>query len=260
MINYKQILEAINRGIKFALDDFDDNEQIQGQTNSKVKYQGGTKEWLDLMNNFVDLQLPSGTLWAKYNLGVDDSNLEYPSDWYGNYYAWGETDIKDTTEYTKNQYKFAKNFSSQMLKYNDIDQLTQLELADDAAYQLTKYNVFNCRIPTVEQFEELLENTTQEWVSHYKNIPGLFGKLFTGNNGNILFFPACGSICSSNNQDGSSKGGVKNYGYYWTSQKDENEKINIKAKAVRFHEIFRSLIENNARFNGFSIKPVLMNK
>jgi hypothetical protein len=38
MINYKQILEAVNRGIKFALDDFEDNEEIQGQTNSKVKY------------------------------------------------------------------------------------------------------------------------------------------------------------------------------------------------------------------------------
>ena len=30
MKNYKQILEAVNRGIKFALDDFDDQEDIQG--------------------------------------------------------------------------------------------------------------------------------------------------------------------------------------------------------------------------------------
>ena len=30
MINYKQILEAVNRGIKFALDDFEDQEDIQG--------------------------------------------------------------------------------------------------------------------------------------------------------------------------------------------------------------------------------------
>jgi len=28
MINYKQILEAVNRGIQLALDDFDDEEQV----------------------------------------------------------------------------------------------------------------------------------------------------------------------------------------------------------------------------------------
>ena len=66
MKNYKQILEAINRGIKFALDDFEDQDEIQGQTNSKVKYQGGMKEYIDLMQEVVDLGLPSGTLWCKY--------------------------------------------------------------------------------------------------------------------------------------------------------------------------------------------------
>ena len=47
MINYKQILEAVNRGIKFALDDFDDNEQIQGQINSKVNNTSNLKEYLE---------------------------------------------------------------------------------------------------------------------------------------------------------------------------------------------------------------------
>jgi len=83
MKNYNKILESINRGIKFALDDFDD-EEFQGQINSKVKYQDGTKEWLDLMEEVVDLGLPSGTLWCKYNLGASQ-----PYE-YGDYYAWGE--------------------------------------------------------------------------------------------------------------------------------------------------------------------------
>jgi len=48
MKNYKQILEAVNKGIKFALDDFEDNE-LQGQSNSKVSHAHGTKEWLDAM-------------------------------------------------------------------------------------------------------------------------------------------------------------------------------------------------------------------
>ena len=51
MKNYKQILEAVNRGIRFALDDFEDNE-LQGQINSKVKYKGGTREGLDETNYY----------------------------------------------------------------------------------------------------------------------------------------------------------------------------------------------------------------
>ena len=51
MKNYKQILEAVNRGIKFALDDFEDDE-LQGQTNSKVKYDGGTRKGLDETNYY----------------------------------------------------------------------------------------------------------------------------------------------------------------------------------------------------------------
>ena len=41
-----KILEAVNKGIKFALDDFNDNEEIQGQTNSKVKYAGGMQQYI----------------------------------------------------------------------------------------------------------------------------------------------------------------------------------------------------------------------
>ena len=46
MKNYNKILEAINRGIKFALDDFEDNE-IQGQTNSKINNKSNLKDWLE---------------------------------------------------------------------------------------------------------------------------------------------------------------------------------------------------------------------
>ena len=35
MKNYKQILEADNRGIQLALDDFDDEDQVQNNIKSK---------------------------------------------------------------------------------------------------------------------------------------------------------------------------------------------------------------------------------
>ena len=110
MKNYNKILEAVNRGIKFALDDFDDNDEIQGQTNSKVNQQHGTKEYLDLLKyEVVDLGLPSGTLWCKYNLGVNPNQLSKPEDWYGDYYAWGELK-SNKPKYNWTNYKFGKRY------------------------------------------------------------------------------------------------------------------------------------------------------
>jgi len=44
----------------------------------------------------VDLGLPSGTLWCKYNLEAYPELDSHPFavDFYGNYYAWGETKVK----------------------------------------------------------------------------------------------------------------------------------------------------------------------
>ena len=68
MKNYNKILEAINKGIQLALDDFDDEEQVQNVKSKQVQNRDYTKEYLDLMKVVVDLGLPSGTLWCKYNL------------------------------------------------------------------------------------------------------------------------------------------------------------------------------------------------
>lgn len=39
---------------------------------------------------FVDLGLPSGTLWAKYNLGVNPDKLQTAEDWYGSLLSFEE--------------------------------------------------------------------------------------------------------------------------------------------------------------------------
>ena len=63
MKNYKQILEAVNRGIKFALDDFDDQDDIQGQANSKVNNTSNLKEYLE-WNNLIDNKIKNYSyLW-----------------------------------------------------------------------------------------------------------------------------------------------------------------------------------------------------
>ena len=220
MKNYNKILEAVNRGIQLALDDFDD-DQVQNIKSKQVQNRDYTKEYLDLMKEVVDLGLPSETLWCKYNLDVDPNQLNTPEDWYGKYYAWGELEGNKTNEdgniyFGWSNYKFGKDYNkyyNKLTKYcNDseyglngfIDNLTELQLEDDAAYQFKKCHNFKFYIPTKEQCEELINYTDNYWVNNYdpnktihnqeddKGIQGLNGRIFEGQNGNQLFIPAAG--------------------------------------------------------------------
>ena len=212
MKNYIKILEAVNRGIQLALDDFEDDE-VQNIKSKQINHMDYTKEYLDLMEETVDLGLPSGTLWCKYNLGVNPDQLLTPEDWYGDYYAWGEIEdkSKQDKEYNWKTYKFAKN-EYNLTKYCNnpkfglkgfTDNLTQLQPEDDAAYQNKKLHNFKFHIPTKDQCEELINYTNNYWVNNYDpnkikhttdggGIQGLNGRVFEGKNRNQLFIPAAG--------------------------------------------------------------------
>jgi len=70
-----------------------------------------------------------------------------------------------------------------------VDNMDELLPEDDAAYNINHY----WRIPTNEQFRELLEYTINKWTENYKNIKGLNGLIFKSKiNGGKIFFPACG--------------------------------------------------------------------
>ena len=214
---YTQILEAVNRGIQLALDDFDDEEQVQNIKSKQVNHRDYTKEYLDLINEVVDLGLPSGTLWCKYNLDVDSTKLLTPEDWYGKYYAWGELKPNKTNEDGKiyfdwSNYKFGNDYNK-LTKYcsnfdfglkHFTDTLIQLLSEDDVAYQNKKLHNFKFHIPSKEQCEELIDYTNNYWVDNYdpnkikhnpkndKGIKGLNGMVFEGKNGNQMFIPAAG--------------------------------------------------------------------
>ena len=106
-------------------------------------------------NNCVDLGLASGLLWAKYNMGATE-----PTD-RGNYYAWAETSTKK--KYYSDNYKHFKiDGGIKVLKYNEKDGKTVLDLNDDAA----RANIgAGYRIPTKEDWEELLEDCKWEAVT-----------------------------------------------------------------------------------------------
>ncbi len=143
---------------------------------------------------YIDLGLPSGLLWATCNVGAN-----VPEE-YGDYFAWGETQPKDVYNWDTYQYYDGSNVT----KYTGSDGLTILLPEDDAA-------TANCgdewRMPTKEEWQELLENTTITWTQ--KN--GVNGRLFTGSNGNSLFLPAAGYRWGDNLDV------VGSNGLYWSS-------------------------------------------
>ena len=259
MINYKQILEAVNRGIKFALDDFEDNE-LQGQVNSKVKYQGGTKEYLDLMNEVVDLGLPSGTLWCKYNLEAYPELDPDPwsCDFYGNYYSWGETEVKN--DFSIDTLTFCDD-KRNLTKYCEKDGLTKLLPEDDVAYIKQKCRNFKFHIPTKEQCKELLKYTDKQWITNFKfkgkPIKELNGVMLTSIiNGNSLFFPAAGYMTGTHTENKKIDGGI------WTSTNafGRGDILDYhKAYFLHFDRDFTqpAYIDIDYRGRGLNIRPVI---
>ena len=49
MKNYNKILEAVNREIQLALDDFEDEDQVQNVKSKQIQNKDYTKEYLDLI-------------------------------------------------------------------------------------------------------------------------------------------------------------------------------------------------------------------
>ena len=156
-------------------------------------------------HEYVDLGLPSGLLWATCNVGADA-----PED-YGDYFAWGETQPKDTYNWSTYQYcngsfnTMTKYCSNSNVGYNGFtDNLTTLLPEDDAA---TVNWGGAWRMPTYDEWEELYQNTTVTWTTQN----GVNGRLFTASNGNSLFLPAAGY------RDNSSLHGAGIFGLYWSS-------------------------------------------
>lgn len=141
-----------------------------------------------LLHEYVDLGLPSGTLWAACNVGADS-----PED-FGKYFAWGETRAKDVYDWKSYQYGTLYQGCFAMTKYctdscyglhGFVDHLTFLEPQDDAVQ--AQWGV-KWRMPTKEEWEELLQNTTISSAT----LNGVQGRRLTGLNGNSIFLPASG--------------------------------------------------------------------
>ncbi len=142
-------------------------------------------------HEYVDLGLPSGTLWATCNVGA-----EKPGD-YGDYFAWGETKgYKDgKSNFSWNTYKWCNGWYNKLIKYCNkseygnyifTDSKVELDYEDDAAY-INWGNPW--RMPSFEQIKKLIDNCNWEWTM----LNGVYGRKATSKkNGNTIFLPAVG--------------------------------------------------------------------
>ena len=206
---------------------------------------------------YVDLDLPSGNLWATANIGATNSDTSIS--WYGGYFAWGEVaqhegwpEDKTSHPYNWNEYQYAVSDDNELTKYcnNSIygyngytDSLTELETSDDVVHAVYGEN---WKMPSQDDFQELIDETNNEWVTNYQGISGLNGYVFRGNN-QELFLPAAGHCSSSNLR----MVGVE--GYYWSSSLDVNETFSAQRLYFKVEVTSMSSID---RFGGFTVRPV----
>ena len=199
-----------------------------------------------MLNNngfeFVDLGLPSKTLWSTKNVGADK-----PSD-FGLYFQWG-----DVQGYTQDQIGYGKKkFSSDWSDYKwgvrpnfskyNTDGAT-LELEDDAAYI---HMGGDWHIPTPTQIQELIDNTTSEWTT----LDGVRGKLFKSkkNPSKSIFIPADGYASDGSLYGSGSEADV------WSSVLHASN-VNL-GQYLGFTSSNVSLV-NGGRFYGFSVRGVI---
>ncbi|MGM9746077.1 MAG: hypothetical protein ACI30H_03875 [Paludibacteraceae bacterium] len=173
-------------------------------------------------HEYVDLGLPSGLKWATCNVGATA-----PEE-YGDHYAWGETAPKSS-------------YSSDNYSYSDNPNVLPLDKDAARANWGGQW-----RMPTKEEWQELLDNCTWTWVEGYNGGENN-GYNVTGSNGNSIFLPAAGY---RNLNSLSYKG---EYGYYWSSLLDTDNTDN--AWDVFFRSDNVSKFSNN-RCYGRSIRPV----
>ncbi len=194
-------------------------------------------------HGYVDLGLPSGTKWATCNVGAAT-----PEE-YGNYYAWGETEPKETYDWAtykwcNGRYKTLTKYSTDS-DYGTVDNKIVLELADDAA----RANWGGAwRMPTDAEWTELRENCEWTWIDDY-NGTGVAGLIVTSNiNGNSIFLPAAGYRRNDDSDYADYRGGYRSSSLY---KDDPNGAWFVGFNSV---EVYRG---NHYRYYGRSVRPVL---
>ena len=211
-------------------------------------------------HEYVDLGLPSGTLWATCNVGANA-----PEE-YGYSFAWGETAPKEF--YNWKTYKWCNWVCDTISEYYYVVDVTwykyffknwennvsvegdckiELEPEDDAAS--VNWGAHWC-MPTLAQMAELIEKCDWQWTQ----VNGVNGDLVTGPNGKSIFLPAAGGRESDLYNDGIC-------GYYWSRSLCSRQILGIEAADqhdayIMFFKSKKKEVWYDSRYCGNSVRPV----
>ena len=198
----------------------------------------------------INGKLALDVTWATSNLS-ETGLCAKPED-YGNYFAWGETTIKQYPSWAN--YKWCKGTYNTLTKYNSkiaygspLDGRKVLvtgSSGDDAA---SKILGGTWRMPTAAEFKDLCEKCTWDWLDDF-NGSKVNGMLVTGVNGNSIFLPAGGY------RNASGLGDRGFHGRYWSSSLDESKPS--RAQHVVFDYQGKFEMSSEDRYFGYPIRPV----
>lgn len=220
-------------------------------------------------HEYVDLALPSGTLWAKCNIGANKDTDT------GSFFSWGETIIKQKNKFTRSNYKYykaheyfyqIKKVKYLITKYNNnkdygiIDNKYVLDARDDAA--TSQWGDTWC-MPSDDQLEELCKEC--KFNSFANN--GKWYCKFTGKNGKVLILPIPGYYSESFNRGPvpyNNNGKVNTsvfmgdeYAFYWSknlSKRDIGCGVALRLSCNGTSQTFTT------RHNGASVRAVVSKK
>ena len=219
-------IEARATGEKatLRLKDKDTGEEVTLQVNVDA---------IDVGATAVDLGLPSGTRWANFNVGATK-----PEE-FGGYYAWGETEEK-------------ANYNWSTFIHCDGTKDTCHDLGSDiigtiydVAHEKWSWSSSSWMMPSVEQFEELVNNCSHEVVT--LNNWWEKGIRFTGSNGNSIFMPFTGYRADV------SLLGNNHYGCYWLGMAGSSSDRSYYFYIDESGEI---KISSTNRCQGLTVRPV----
>jgi hypothetical protein len=199
-------------------------------------------------SNGIDYVNFNGVNWATINVGADS-----PAG-IGEYFQWADFEGYNVEEiggegkqFTLNDYKYYTD--PNYTKYNSTDEKIEIELNDDGSR--SEFGG-SWKIPTVQDFNDLIDCTTQVWVENY-NETGVNGILFTDeeDESKTLFFPTTGQAFNGTIT-------ATDYGNYWS--RDILESDISDAYCLEFHLSNNNIdIQANQeapRSDGYVIRPV----
>lgn len=205
------------------------------------------------IHEYIDMGLPSATLWASCNIGSNN-----PED-YGDYLAWGETTgyLDGKTNFSWANYKWANGSATTLNKYCQQDGISRIMEEDDAA-AVRWSNAWE--IPSSQQMDELFDTQYSDivWCDgnsvKYKDTETRGYLITSKSNGNSIFLPAGGIRVSNDEIDY-----FGSRGYYWCNTASVGT-TNVGMASGRVFSSADTYVRcTTTRCYGYCIRPVKKN-